>query len=169
MSEVSEARGSVRPTFRVPLDSPRSVAVERIRGGLGAREELRGRWRGKGRWAEIHVPEDERRIWSPRLSLRVDEVGDASELFGRFEPQPEVWTFIMFVYFASAFLAILGGTLGYVQWVSNEPAWGLWAVWTGVPLMALLHIASAVGQRLGREQMHDLHELILEILDPDAA
>ncbi len=155
----------LRPTFHVRLEYPCDVAVERIRAGLVAREDLHGRWRGKGRWAEIYVPERTRKLWSPRLSLRVDDAGDASELFGRFEPNPEVWTFFMFVYFGVAFLVVFGGTLGYVQWASGEPAWGLWAVWIGVPLIGLLHLVSAVGQRLGREQMRDLHILVFEVLE----
>ena len=155
----------LRPTFRVQLEYPRNTAVEQIRAKLGAREELVGRWRGKGRWAEIHVPEQERKLWSPRLSLRVDDTGDTSELLGRFEPQAEVWTFFMFVYSAVAFFTILGGIFGYVQWASAEPAWGLWAVWAGVPTIALLHVVSAVGQRLGRQQMHDLRAVVLDIVE----
>lgn len=155
----------LRPTFRVPLEYPRDVAVERIRARLVAREELQGRWRGKGRWAEIHVPEAERKLWSPYLSLTIDDAADVSELSGRFAPHPEVWTFFMFVYVGVAFLVLFGGTLGYVQWASDEPAWGLWAVWIGVPVLGLLHLASAVGQRLGQEQMRDLQVLIFEVLD----
>ncbi len=155
----------LRPTFRVPLEYPREVAVERIRARLVAREELQGRWRGKGRWAEIHVPEAERKLWSPHLSLTVEDRGDASELSGRFAPNPEVWTFFMFVYVGVVFFILLGGTFGYVQWASNEPAWGLWAVWLGVPMLGLLHATSAVGQRLGRVQMRDLHVLLFEVLE----
>lgn len=154
-----------RPTFRVPLEYPRDAAVDKIRAGLVARDELQGRWRGRGSWAEIHVPEAERRVWSPYLSLRVEDAGDAAELSGRFAPHPGVWTFFMFVYFGIAFLVLLGGSLGYAQWASDEPAWGLWAVWLGIPALGLLHLASAVGQRLGRDQMRDLHTLIFEVLD----
>lgn len=155
----------LRPTFRVPLGFPRDVAVERIRSRLQKREELQGRWQGTGRWAEIHVPPEERKFWSPYLSMSVDDSGDTSELVGRFAPHPEVWTFFMFVYFGVAFLTVLGGIFGYVQWVSGEPAWGLWAVWIGLPVVGLLHAASAAGQRLGRDQMRDLQRLIFEVVD----
>ena len=110
----------LRPTFRVPLEYPRDVAIERIRERLVARPELHGRWQGKGRWAEIDVPTDRRKIWSPHLSLRVDKAKEGSELFGRFAPRPQVWTFFMFVYGAVAFLAILGAVLGYAQQDNRE-------------------------------------------------
>lgn len=154
-----------RPTFTVPLELGREDAIERIRENLASRDELQGRWRGKGRWAEIHVPEHERKIWSPHLSLRVDHAETGCTLFGRFAPDAEVWTFFMFIYIGVAFLVLFGATFGYVQWASDESAWGLWAVWIGVPILALLHIASAVGQRLGNDQMHDLREILDDVLE----
>lgn len=146
----------LRPTFTVRLAADRDEAAAAIRARMAATPELAGRWRGRGRWVELYVPEEERRIWSPYLSIRVDEEGAGSVLFGRFAPHPEVWTFFMFLYFLVAFLVLFGATLGYVQWVSDERAWGLWAVWIGVPFLALIHAASAVGARLGQEQMRRL-------------
>lgn len=135
---------------------PRDQTVAALRARLAATPELAGRWRGKGRWAELYVPEDERRLWSPYLSVRIDEEQEGCTLFGRFGPHPEVWTFFMFLYLLVAFLVLFGGTLGYVQWASGEAAWGLWAVWVGVPFLALLHLASHAGARLGQAQMQRL-------------
>lgn len=143
----------MRPTFQLALDRPRDEAVEAIRASLTEDAELVGRWQGKGRWAEIHVPGPDRRLWSPHLSVRLDDEDGRTTLFGRFAPHPEVWTFFMFLYFGVAFLAVFGAILGYVQWASDEAAWGLWAVWLGVPFLLLLHVASWVGQGLGQEQM----------------
>jgi hypothetical protein len=134
----------------------RDQTVAALRARLAATPELAGRWRGKGRWAELYVPEGERRLWSPYLSLRIDEEQEGCTLFGRFGPHPEVWTFFMFLYVLVAFLALFGGTLGYVQWASGEAAWGFWAVWVGVPFLALLHLASHAGARLGQAQMRRL-------------
>ncbi len=151
----------LRPTFTVPLDVPRQVAVNEIRGRLAARWDLAGRWRGKGRWFDLFVPEAERRLWSPYLSVRLDEEGrDRCSAFGRFAPHPEVWTFFLFLYFLVAFLVLFGGTFGYVQWASNEPAWALWMVWIGLPVMLLIHAASFVGSRLGQAQMRELREVL---------
>lgn len=154
----------LRPTFTVPLAMTREQAIERIRDAFVARDELQGRWRGKGRWAEIHVPAHERKIWSPHLSLRIDHEKDGCTLFGRYAPDPEVWTFFMFVYFGVAFLVVLGGIFGYVQWASNEAPWGLWAVWIGLPIIILLHLASWTGQRLGQDQMRSLRATLDEVL-----
>ncbi len=154
----------IRPTFAIPLDMPRETVVERIRAGFVAREDLQGRWRGRGIWAELYVPEAERRVWSPYLSLRVDEAEEGSEVFGRFGPHPEVWTFFMFIYFGVAFLVAFGTTFAYVQWASNEPAWALWSVWLGVPCLALIHMVSAVGRRWGQDQMRELRSTLDEVM-----
>lgn len=154
----------LRPTFTLPLAWGRDEAIAAIRARLTGTPELAGRWRGKGRWAELYLPESERKIWSPYLSIRLDDAPSGCTLFGRFAPSPEVWTFFMFLYFLVAFLVLFGATLAYVQWVSGEPAWGLWAIWVGVPVMGLVHVASAVGARLGQEQMARLRDELDGIL-----
>ena len=155
----------LRPTFTIPLDLPRPVAVDEIRARLVTRQDLAGRWRGKGRWFDLFVPEPDRRLWSPYLSVRLDEEGgDRCSAFGRFAPHPEVWTFFMFLYFLVAFLVLFGATFGYVQWASHEPAWALWMVWIGVPIMLLIHAASFVGSRLGQAQMRELRGVLDGVL-----
>jgi hypothetical protein len=154
-----------RPTFTLPLAPPRDEAIEAIREGFTETPELAGRWRGKGRWAELYLPESERRIWSPYLSIRLDDEPSGCTLYGRFAPHPEVWTFFMFLYFLVAFLVLFGSTLAYVQWSSGEAAWGLWALWVGVPVLGLIHVASIVGERLGRDQMVRLRDELERVLD----
>jgi len=154
----------LRPTFTIPLALPREKAIEQLREGLVAQVALSGRWRGKGRWAEIHVAEAERKLWSPHISVRVDQTEGGSAIFGRFAPHPEVWTFFMFLYFGVAFLVLFGGTFAYVQWASHEPAWAMWSVWIGIPVLGLLHLASWVGQRLGQSQMEALKAELDELL-----
>jgi len=155
----------MRPTFSVPLSTSRTEATEEIRTRLLERPDLAGRWRGKGRWIDLFVLESERRLWSPYLSARLDEEDGSCSVFGRFAPHPEVWTFFMFLYFLVAFVVLSGGTFGYSQWASNEPAWALWAVWIGVPILLLCHVASFAGSRLGQAQMRELRAIMDEILD----
>lgn len=163
----------LRPTFVVPLRLSREEAMEHIR--IRLNETIPDRWVGKGRWAEIHVPGDSRRIWSPYLSLRLDHAEVAVEpggrtaagpghgavgctLFARFAPRPEIWTGIVFLYAAIAFAVVFGGIFGYVQWASEEPALGLWAVWIGLPALGGIHLVGMVGRRLSRDQMLELRE-----------
>ena len=160
----------LRPTFKTPIQGPREEAIQLIRAQLAEMPELTGRWRGKGRWVEMYLPEEERKIWSPYLSVRLDEGPEGCSIFGRFAPHPEVWTFFMFLYVLVAFIFLFGATFGYVQWASNEPAWGFWAVYIGGPILILIHVASHVGARLGQEQMARLKgewEQVTQVLDHD--
>lgn len=135
----------------------------RIDEGKGTR-----RCMSRGSCAELFPDDDDRHVWSPYLSVQA-EPGDegGTRLHARFAPYPEIWTFFMFVYGIAWFFVLFGGTFGYVQWASNEPAWGLWGVWLGLPTVVGLHVASAVGQRLGEAQMVELKER-LETLLPEA-
>jgi hypothetical protein len=155
----------MRPTFTRPLPWPRDEAVARLRAALADDPELIGRWQGKGRWAELHVPGTARRLWSPHLAVRLDDEEGGASLFGRFAPHPEVWTFFMFLYFGIVFLVVFGGILGYVQYASGEAAWGLWAVWLGAPALLLIHLASWIGQGLGQDQMADLARDLGRVLE----
>ena len=62
----------------------------------------------------------------------------------------------MFVYFVVVILIVFGAMLGYVQQVSDEAAWGYWAVPIGLLIIACIHVASYVGQRLATAQMYEL-------------
>lgn len=155
----------LRPTFDLAVSLPREEATRRLCAGLAAEPTFSGRWHAKGRWAELHVPAADMHLWSPCLSIRMDDAEGGSSLHGRFGPRPEVWTFFMFLYGLIAFLTLFGSILAYVQWASNEPAWGLWALWSGVPLLALMHGAAGVAQRRSRRQMAQLRVELDRVLD----
>mgnify|MGYP001033082709 CR=1 FL=1 len=144
----------LRPSRRVHLSLSREEAVELVREFLVSTGS--DCWEGKGRWCELHLPESEQRLWTPYLSIRADHEPDGSSLFARFQPRAEVWTFFVFLYSAIAFLVLFGGVFGYVQWASGESAWGLWAVWIGIPALLAMHLASYLGQRLARAQTQEL-------------
>ena len=145
----------LRPKFSIELPVGADEAIARLREGLDT-PELRGVSMVAGRHAELLVDRTERRIWSPRLTVRLEDSPAGSELRCRFSPRPDVWTGFMFVYFVLVFLVVFGATLGYVQQVSNETAWGFWAIPVGLALIACIHLASYVGQRLGAAQMREL-------------
>lgn len=155
----------LRPTFDLAFPLPREEATRRLCAGLAEEPGLSGRWHAKGRWAELHVPAREMRLWSPCLSIRMDDAEAGSTLHGRFGPRPEVWTFFMFLYALIAFLTLFGSTLAYVQWSSAEPAWALWAVWLGVPALGLMHVAAWVAQRRSRRQMARLRAELERVVD----
>lgn len=159
------AASTFRPSLRIPLSLTREEGIEAVRSRVAAVVPANN-WIGKGRWCEIHLPSEEQRIWSPHVSLRLDHEDDGScSIFARFAPRPEVWTLFVFGYGAVAFLVLLGAVFGYVQWASDEAAWGLWAVWVGTPTLLLFHLASWTGQRLSAGQIETLRGQLHEVLE----
>lgn len=147
----------MRPTFEVELDLSPEEAIGRVRRGLEVGEGT-PRCMSRGRCAELYVPEEERKVWSPYLSVQAEDApeGEGTVLRGRFSPSPETWTLVMFTYGVAWFAIVFGGTFGYVQWASNERAWAMWAVWVGLAVVVAVHVGSAIGQRLGSGQMEEL-------------
>ena len=153
----------LRPKFNLELPIPADEAVLRIRQGLG-NPELRESTMAAGRHTEFRVDQAERRIWSPRLEVRIDDAPGGASLHGRFAPRPDVWTGFMFVYFLAWFAVVFGATLGYVQQVSDETPWGYWAVPSGLLIIVGIHAASYVGQRLAEDQMRELRGRLDSVL-----
>ncbi len=149
----------IRPTFSVFLAPQADEAMAELRDRLRG-TDYEGCTRSKGRCADFFVDEDQRRVWSPHLSVQVEPTKEGSLLRGRFGPHPELWTLFMFLYTAVGFIATIGLMLGFVQWQSGMEPWGLWGFWLGVPGLAILYGVSATGQRLSAHQMEELKERV---------
>jgi hypothetical protein len=158
------ARPRIRPTFSIPLAPDADTAMSTLRGRL-AGTEYEECSRSKGRCAEFFVREEERRLWSPCLSVQVEPAPEGSLLRGRFGPHPELWTLFMFTYTAVGFLTVMGLVLGFVQWQSGMSAWGFWGAATGLAGLAVLLSVSAAGQRMSAHQMTELKERVDALLD----
>jgi hypothetical protein len=154
----------MRPTFAVPLRLEADDAICRIEKEVKS-AELGGRVISAGRCAEFSVAKSECRVWSPHLSIQLEEAEEGCVLHGRFAPRPEVWTFLMFLYFTMVFIVFIGGVYGYAQWVIGQRPWALVAVPAGLLLIGALHAASLVGQRLAHDQMERLHTNLNTVLD----
>ena len=154
----------IRPTFSISLALGADEAMELLRQRLD-KTEFGKYTRSKGRCAYLFVDEEERKLWSPHLSVQVEPKERGSTLRGRFGPHPELWTLFLFLYSAVGFLAIMGLMLGFVQWTSNMDPWGLWGVWIGTPGLAVLYGISALGQKLSAHQMEELKRRIDELVE----
>jgi hypothetical protein len=152
-------RPRIRPTFSIPLAADADTAMATLRERLKG-TAYEGCSRSKGRCADFFVDEEERRLWSPCLSVQVDPAQNGSLLRGRFGPHPELWTLFMFLYTAVGFLAVMGLMLGFVQWQSGMEAWGFWGAYLGFPGLGVLYAVSATGQRLSAHQMELLKRRI---------
>ena len=152
----------VRPRFEIEIDLEADALMERVRERLPQCPHCTGM--SVGRHAELFVPDSERRLWSPWLSVTADERSSGSLLRGRFAPHPSVWTFYLFLSFGLGFALLVGTTWGYAQWATDRTPWALASIPAVTVLGALLYLASQIGQRLGGEQMDHLRDAIDELI-----
>jgi hypothetical protein len=121
-----------------------------------------------GNHAELFVPETERHLWSPWLSVTAEpDRDDGCLLRGRFGPHPAVWTLYMFCAFALGFGLLVGASWGYAQWAMGVTPRALYSIPLVLALSAALYGVSLVGQRLGREQMVSLRTTLGDLIASD--
>jgi hypothetical protein len=152
----------VRPRFEIEAALDADALMERVRGRLPRCPHCTGV--SVGRHAELFVPDAERRVWSPWLSVTADDRKDGSLLRCRFAPHPNVWTLYLFLAFALGFALLVGTTWGYAQWATEGTPWALVSVPIIIVLGGLLYLASQVGQKLGGEQMDHLRSALDELI-----
>jgi hypothetical protein len=110
----------------------------------------------------LRVPAEERRFWSPRLNLSLEDENGHTRVQGTYGPNANMWSSFLYGYLLVGSAGLFSGILGLCQWKLGMTAWGLWifaamaAVATGMYLMAQL------GQKLGARQTFDLHRIYEE-------
>jgi len=152
----------VRPRFVLEVGTDPDSLMETLRDRLPDCPNCTGV--SVGRHAELFVPETERRVWSPWLSVTADEGGDGAFVRGRFAPHPSVWTFYLFLAFGLGFALLVGTTWGYAQWATEETPWAFIAIPVVLILSGSLYLASQIGQRLGFEQMDHLRKALEDLV-----
>lgn len=145
----------MQPTFRVRVPGSISEATARLQ-SAAASDAHGPHADAGGSCLDFRVAPEERRLWSPHLSVQLTPTDDGVVLFGRFAPRPEVWTFVMMLYFAAAFVAICGLVYGLVQVLLGATPWALAAIPAGLVVVLSLHVISLTGQRLSADQMEAL-------------
>ncbi len=153
----------LRPTFMIPVDGPRTDAIEKLSRSCKALGNVK-RFSMYGEYGEMHVPVDEHRLWSPHLSFYVSEQEEGTVIHGRFAPRIEVWTFVWIVYLAMSFSAFFGLALAYSQWVLGESLWGLGVAALSILTIIILYVVAAVGQQWSADQMSALRARLEDVL-----
>jgi hypothetical protein len=154
----------VRPRFELELAEDPDRVMEKLRRRLPECPHCTGV--SVGRHAELFVPEAEKRVWSPWLSVTADEAGEGGAVLrGRFAPHPHVWTLYMFLSFALGFSLLVGVTWGYAQWAMDKTPWALLSLPLGAVLGIALYLVSLAGQKLGSDQIERLEVALVELLE----
>jgi hypothetical protein len=153
----------VRPRFELELADDPDRVMEKLREKLPRCPNCTGV--SVGLHAELFVPVDQQRVWSPWLSVTAEPAPTGgARVRGRFAPHPHVWTLYMFLSFALGFALLVGVTWGYAQWAMDQTPWALLSLPLGIVLGGALYLVSLTGQKLGRDQIEHLEDALVELI-----
>lgn len=167
MSELFRLPGDefIRPRFQVPCPLSPAEATARLKEGLKHIEcPVRGRVIPD--FASLMLPEQEREMWSPYLTVSLEKGpgGQGSLVRGVYGPAPGLWTLFMFLYTALLMSAAAILLYGMVLRTLGERSSILWLVPVLLALFVTLWLVASVGQRLSRHQMKTLHDFVEQSL-----
>lgn len=154
----------LRPTFEHTAMGDAAEVASRIRAALGRDHPTLGAsWARGGLHALLTVPRDRRRWWSPwlHLDVRTHQLEtSASIVFGRFSPNPALWTASMLAMIALLAIALFGVALGLSQMTLERPAWGWWLGVLAVVAASGFVTGARIAQRLASAQMNELRAAV---------
>lgn len=108
----------------------------------------------------LSIPEKDSHFWSPRLTIEMREENGRTTLSGLFGPRPMVWTLFAGFYLSSIFLAFVGLMWGGAQWSLGMKPYAFWLLAFGVIALIISYGSALIGQKLGKDQMHILHDFL---------
>ena len=114
----------------------------------------------------IRLPKNKQHFWSPELHLEINEIdASSSMLHGLFGPKPSVWTMFMFFHFVVAGLFIAFGIWAYSNWsLKTDFTLQMAMMIFMVVLWIGLYVGGRLGKATGKDQMHELHDFMKEVL-----
>ena len=113
-----------------------------------------------GTTVELHTSEDERRFWSPWLSLQAVELDGVTLVQGRFGPHPHIWTGFVFTYAVLGLFAFMASMYGWAQIVLERPALGFAAAAGSLALAGFVYGAEFIGKGMAAEQLYDVRDFV---------
>ena len=166
MEYPSEMVGRIRPGFESDIELSPDDVQEAVRGRLRAPACPVSGLVAAGR-LELHVHGAQQHLWSPQLIVDVTSLEEGEEgvrprsrLRARFGPHPSVWTMYVAGYAACTFVAFVGASFAFAQYVMGQPPWALLSIVLAAFLSLGLYLLALLGQGFGDLQMQELRSFL---------
>jgi hypothetical protein len=105
----------------------------------------------------IKIHPREVHVWSPQLDLSFEQDGETVIVRGLYGPKPTLWVLFFFGYAIIGILTLFLGIWGFSVWTIGGDTSILWGL-PGLGIAALiLYLVSQAGQKLGAQQMFEIH------------
>jgi len=154
----------MRPRFELKVDCGVEDVMRQLKARLsGSARPVVGNL--SRRHAVLTTPAERHHLWSPNLSLAVEEREDGTWVRGQFSPHPHVWTGFMFTYGTLFMLGLAGVMYGVAQLSLGRAPWALFAPVATAALAGFVYGAAFIGQGLGADEMYELRRFFDECLE----
>ena len=153
----------VRPRFRKIVPHSINEVTEIVKDGLQkSKDSVVGSI--SYNFITLKVPLEERRFWTPQLSISLEEEEDGTILNGLYGPRPDIWMLYMFLYFISGLLTLVVSIIGMSRYNLGLSAYILWLIPFTLGGGFVLWFTSKTGQNLAKDQTHQIHQFMEEHL-----
>ncbi len=161
---------AIRPRFRLQLDLDSGEVMQRLQSLVHDPSiPCQGLVAAQQGHVDLRVPEADRHLWSPALSVEVVGTGpQSSEVRAMIGPNPAVWTGVAFCYLGLGCGALFLLTLGAVQLGLGNTAWGLPLAAVLLALLGVVWWFSLQGRKWAAPQAAVLRALLEQTLLPEA-
>ena len=116
-------------------------------------------------YATIYLPHEEQHLWSPQLSLSIEEMEEGSLIRGLYGPRPSLWTMFVFIYFVIGLATTFISIIGFSNYSLGQSATILWLLPILLIVFLSFYLVAHFGQKLGHDQMETLQTFIQKCLN----
>ena len=145
----------IRPRFKHFIRTDKEELEQSISAGL-ANEKLFVFQQIPGHVC-IKIHPSERHVWSPQLDLSFEQEGDTVIVRGLYGPNPTLWVLFFFGYAIIGIVSLFLAIWGFSVWTLGGDTYFLWALPVLGVAAIILYLVSQTGQKLGAQQMFDIH------------
>ena len=147
----------IRPRFKHILPGNKEALEEKICKALESEENVFHDHLPGHIYVKI-VPAAQH-LWSPQLHLTLVQEEENVVVRGLYGPNPTLWAIFFFSYVIIGIFTLGIGMWGLTRWTLGMDSTILWAVPILWAIGLLMYFASQAGQKMGAQQMFDIHHL----------
>lgn len=152
----------IRPRFRRVQQGELVKIQEHIHEAFASEKQFSTSRLSHHLYIKIHP--DGQHFWSPQLDVSFEQEEENVIIRGLYGPKPTLWAVFFFGYVALGILFVFVGMWGFTRWSLGMPSMVLWALPVFGILAALLYFMAQTGQKLGAQQMFDIHHRFEETI-----
>lgn len=153
----------IRPRFKHVIVGDQEQVEERLQLAV-AKEKLFSSSHLPGH-LHIKIKSSEQHFWSPQLHLSFEQEEDDVVIRGLYGPNPTLWAIFFFGYIVLSILSLFIGMWGLTRWSLGLSTSVLWSLPVFGILAAILYFSAQTGQKLGAQQMYDIHHFYEETMN----